>query len=97
VLSVKQWLTISSSLVDNTLTKCLQCVKQKFQIKRPEVNKVGVTRGIGRRTEEIQLFIVDQVKDHPEDIGRLTREKFGISRAAVSKHLQDLISKSVLQ
>ena len=51
---------------------------------------------IVRKTKEIEQFIINHVGEHPREIGRITAEKFKISRSAVSKHLKALIEKGVL-
>jgi hypothetical protein len=38
----------------------------------------------------IQIFILKEVKDHPQNIVRLTMEEFGVTRAAVLFHLDKL-------
>lgn len=48
------------------------------------------------RGEEIRGFILANVKQHAGDIGRVAAEKFGISRQAVNKHLQKLVSEGAL-
>lgn len=48
-------------------------------------------------TEELQQFIIDNLKDNHRVIARITAEHFGISRAAVAKHLQALIAKKWLK
>lgn len=42
--------------------------------------------------EPVRKFIIDSLGDHPQDIVRVTAEKFGCSRQAVHKHLQRLIA-----
>ncbi len=51
---------------------------------------------IKTRGEDIRRFILDEVGKHPSDICKLTSEKFGITRQAVNKHLQRLITEHVL-
>lgn len=48
------------------------------------------------RTEQIRQFIVAHVEKHPHDIAKLTAEEFGITRQAVNRHLDRLISDNVL-
>lgn len=48
------------------------------------------------KTEEIQRFILNNVGEYPKAIGRVTAEKFNVSRSAISKHLNSLIKKGVL-
>jgi hypothetical protein len=52
--------------------------------------------GLRKRGEDIRRFILENVKDHPADIAMLTAENFGISRQAVNKHLQQLVSQNDL-
>lgn len=51
---------------------------------------------VKRRTLEMREFIIDNVATHTQDISRMTAEKFGVSRVAVSKHIQRLIQEGVL-
>ena len=44
-----------------------------------------------RQTERIREYILDNVEKHPQDIARVTSERFGVSRSAVSKHLRSLV------
>lgn len=46
---------------------------------------------------EIQEFIIDAVSKHPRDIGRFTADNFHISRPAVTKYLQSLVQKGILE
>lgn len=46
--------------------------------------------------EEIKKFIVENVTEHPRDITRLTASKFSISRQAVLRHLNKLISDGTI-
>lgn len=48
------------------------------------------------KSKEIQEFIVSNVHYHSTDIGRLTAEKFGISRVAVTHHLKSLGNSGLL-
>ena len=50
-----------------------------------------------RQTEEIREYILDSVEAHPQHIARMTSERFGISRSAVSKHLRSLIEGGFLE
>jgi anti-sigma regulatory factor (Ser/Thr protein kinase) len=50
----------------------------------------------GRQGELIRRFILDNVESHPADITRLTLERFGVSRQAVSQHLRQLVSQGLL-
>lgn len=49
------------------------------------------------RGEAIRQFILDQVEAHPAGIAKLAAEKFGVSRQAISKHLQKLTDEGSLQ
>ncbi len=51
---------------------------------------------IRRRGETIRRFIIDNVSHNPSDIARVTAEEFGISRQAVNRHLQHLVSEGAL-
>ncbi|MCI0550694.1 MAG: DUF4325 domain-containing protein [Anaerolineae bacterium] len=46
--------------------------------------------------EEIKKFIVEHVSEHPRDITRLTANKFSITRQAVLRHLNKLVSDGTL-
>lgn len=48
------------------------------------------------RRAEIDAFILKEVLAHPGDIARLTTEHFGISRQAVSRHLNRLVAEGKL-
>jgi len=48
------------------------------------------------RTVEIRGFILEHVEQHPKDISTLTAEKFGMSRAAVLRHIHGLIADGLL-
>jgi anti-sigma regulatory factor (Ser/Thr protein kinase) len=48
------------------------------------------------RGEEIRCFILQHVEKHPNDIGRLASERFGITRQAVNKHLKRLKQEDAL-
>lgn len=41
-------------------------------------------------------FILENVEGHPKDINRLAASAFGVSRATVSKYLQELVGKRLL-
>jgi len=45
---------------------------------------------------EIQHFILEHVGDHPRDIASLAAKHFGITRQALSRHLQALTAKNLL-
>ncbi|HPQ69080.1 MAG TPA: DUF4325 domain-containing protein [bacterium] len=48
------------------------------------------------RGEEIRRFILENVVNHPHEIGAKTAERFGISRQAVNRHLQKLVDENCL-
>lgn len=48
------------------------------------------------RGEEIRGFILEHVEKHPNDISKLTTDKFKITRQAVNKHLQRLVTELAL-
>ena len=50
-----------------------------------------------RQTNKIREYILDSVEAHPQHIARMTSERFGISRSAVSKHLRSLIEGGFLE
>lgn len=47
-------------------------------------------------SDEIREFIIFNVEDHPADIGRITVEKFGLSRVAVVNRLRSLVKEGLL-
>lgn len=48
------------------------------------------------KSKKIRQFILDHVTAHPADIGTLAARKFGISRQAITRHLQALIDEGLL-
>jgi len=58
-----------------------------------EVIKVA---GLRKRGESIRQFILENVEEHPRDIVTFTSATLGISRQAVSKHVQHLVAQEVL-
>lgn len=48
------------------------------------------------RGEDIRRFILDHVEKHPSDIAKIAAEHFRITRQAVNKHLQRLVSEGAL-
>ena len=48
------------------------------------------------RTKLIRDFILEHVDDHPNDIARITGDKFGISRQSVNRHLRVLVDEGML-
>lgn len=47
--------------------------------------------------EDIRKFLVEQVEAHPEDIAKVTAERFGITRQAVHRHLKTLLDQGVIE
>ena len=52
--------------------------------------------GLRARGEKIRQFILDNVKDHPNDIVSLVSEKFNITRQAINNHIKRLIEQDSL-
>lgn len=48
------------------------------------------------KTENIEHFIVDNLRRHQSDIARLTATHFQISRAAVARHIALLVKRNIL-
>lgn len=48
------------------------------------------------KSKEIQYFIIHNIEEHASDIGRLTAEKFGLSRVAVVNRLRSLVKAGIL-
>ena len=53
-------------------------------------------RGKSRKTKELREFILNNVTQHPKGIGVITAREFGISRQAISKHLNELVEEGLL-
>jgi len=53
-------------------------------------------RGKSRKTGELRDFILNNVIEHPKSIGQVTAQKFGVSRQAISRHLNELIRDGLL-
>ena len=51
---------------------------------------------VSRKGEDIRRYILEHVERHPNDIGKITAEHFGITRQGVNKYLQKLYSEQVL-
>lgn len=51
---------------------------------------------VRNRGEAIRQFILGKVDRHPGDVVRLAMDKFGISRQAVNRHMQNLIAQGAL-
>jgi anti-sigma regulatory factor (Ser/Thr protein kinase) len=48
------------------------------------------------RGEDIRCYIIENIEKYPNNISKITAEKFGITRQAVNKHLQRLTDEKVL-
>src|ERR1700730_2445145 len=48
------------------------------------------------RGEDIRHFIIENIGKHPKDVSNLTAAHFAITRQAVNKHLQRLITEGAL-
>ncbi len=59
----------------------------------------GVTPGnVARaRTRSIRAFILENLEAHPRDIVRLARQRYGISRQAVNRHLHALEAEGLVE
>ncbi len=53
-------------------------------------------RGKSRKTKELRAFILNNVTENPKGIGAITAQRFGISRQAVSRHLNELVEEGLL-
>lgn len=49
-----------------------------------------------KRNEEIERYVIENVREHPQDIASLVSEHFDISRQAAGRHLQRLKGKGIL-
>lgn len=49
-----------------------------------------------RESSRIRDFILQNVEEHPDSVSRMTSEEFGISRQAVNRHLNTLLSQGLL-
>lgn len=52
---------------------------------------------IRTRSEQIRSYILEQVEKSPETVAKETAERFGISRQAANKHLQQLCEEGILE
>jgi anti-sigma regulatory factor (Ser/Thr protein kinase)/biotin operon repressor len=52
--------------------------------------------GPKKRSEEIRRFILEHLEEHPSDVSKLASDHFKITRQAVNRHLDVLISKGLL-
>jgi DNA-binding transcriptional ArsR family regulator len=48
------------------------------------------------RSEDVRRHILENVREHPTDVAAITARRFGISRQAVSQHLQRLVGEGAL-
>jgi len=51
---------------------------------------------VRERGEAVRKFILAHVEKHPTDVARVASEKFGISRQAANKHMQNLVREGSL-
>jgi len=49
-----------------------------------------------KRTEKIHQFIIENIAQHPKDIATMVAHNFNISRQAVNKHIQHLITDKII-
>ena len=49
------------------------------------------------RSENVRRYILERVEQSPESVAAAVREKFGISRQAVNRHLQRLCREGILE
>ena len=49
------------------------------------------------RSENVRRYILERVEQSPESVAAAVREKFGISRQAVNRHLQRLCQEGILE
>jgi STAS-like domain of unknown function (DUF4325)/Histidine kinase-like ATPase domain len=47
-----------------------------------------------KRGQQIRQFILTNIEEHPKDVAGITSLKFGITRQAVSKHIQRLVKQN---
>ena len=52
--------------------------------------------GVRARGEDVRRFILQNVDNHPMDISKVVADKFGITRQAVNKHLQRLVTENAI-
>ncbi len=57
----------------------------------------GAVAGREQRKHEIRQFIIDHVRQHPQNIAALVAEQFGVSRQAAVRHLQRLQAEGVIK
>lgn len=51
---------------------------------------------VRQRGEQIRQFILTNLEEHPNDIATLTAQTFGITRQAISKHIQRLVEQKAI-
>ncbi len=49
-----------------------------------------------KRSQEIREFILENVREHPQDITSITADHFGVSRPAVLRHIHKLADEGLL-
>jgi hypothetical protein len=49
------------------------------------------------KSRVIRQFIIEQIEKSPQDIVRLTINKFAISRQAVNRHIRTLIDRDMIR
>ncbi|WP_169975132.1 STAS-like domain-containing protein [Tautonia rosea] len=52
---------------------------------------------LSQRAKAIRDFILDTVPNNPSQIGRLTRQQFGLTRQVVNRHLAELVNRGELE
>lgn len=50
-----------------------------------------------RQGKEVKSFIINRVTENPREISKITAERFGISRQAVNRYLNELIQQGLLE
>src|ERR1700722_10709681 len=55
--------------------------------------RLQMTRRIRARGEDVRRYILEHLEKHPHDLTKFVADHFGITRQAVSKHLQRLKSE----
>ncbi|MEX2149030.1 MAG: DUF4325 domain-containing protein [Steroidobacteraceae bacterium] len=48
------------------------------------------------RGEEVRKFILQNLEKHPNEIAKIAAEKFGVTRQAINKHLQRLVTEKAI-
>lgn len=52
--------------------------------------------GVRARGEDVRKFILQNIKKYPNEIARIAAEKFGVTRQAINKHLQRLVTEKAI-